>query len=97
MLRAPGEARKTTRAATSSGSFSRPIGTVSTTRPGPPHVGLAVPRTALDLELRAPGRETTRIHLEPEDLVGTVLYLASDASRFVTGQTLAVDGGTVFS
>src|SRR5262245_12686597 len=29
----------------------------------------------------------------PEDLVGTFLYLASDASDFVTGQTILVDGG----
>jgi len=34
--------------------------------------------------------------LETGDLVGTIVYLASDASRFVTGQTLMVDGGTVF-
>ncbi len=34
--------------------------------------------------------------LETEDLAGTVIYLASDASRFVTGQTLMVDGGTTF-
>ena len=35
-------------------------------------------------------------NLQPEDLAGTVLYLASDASKFVTGQTIMVDGGTVF-
>jgi p-cumic alcohol dehydrogenase len=35
-------------------------------------------------------------NLEVEDLTGTIVYLASDASRFVTGQTLMVDGGTVF-
>lgn len=35
---------------------------------------------------------------EPEELNETVAYLMSDASRFVTGQTLRVDGGfTVFS
>ena len=34
--------------------------------------------------------------LSPDDLTGTVLYLASDASKFVTGQTIMVDGGTVF-
>jgi NAD(P)-dependent dehydrogenase (short-subunit alcohol dehydrogenase family) len=29
----------------------------------------------------------------PEDLVGTLLYLASPASGFLTGQTIVVDGG----
>jgi NAD(P)-dependent dehydrogenase (short-subunit alcohol dehydrogenase family) len=30
---------------------------------------------------------------KPEDLTGAVLYLASDASRFVTGTVMIVDGG----
>lgn len=30
---------------------------------------------------------------QPEELNGTVVYLASDASNYVTGQILAVDGG----
>ena len=30
---------------------------------------------------------------QPEDLVGAVLFLASDESRWVTGSTVTVDGG----
>ncbi|MBP1629049.1 MAG: kduD [Holophagaceae bacterium] len=32
---------------------------------------------------------------EPEDFVGPTIFLASDASAFVTGHILSVDGGTV--
>jgi len=31
----------------------------------------------------------------PQDLVGTLVFLASDDSDFITGQTIAVDGGSV--
>lgn len=34
-------------------------------------------------------------HLVPEDIVGGVLFLASDVSRMMTGQTMVIDGGVV--
>lgn len=32
---------------------------------------------------------------QPEDLVGTALFLASDAAAFITGQTIVVNGGSI--
>ena len=42
------------------------------------------------------GAQTLQQNLETGDLVGTVIYLAGDASKYVTGQTIMVDGGTVY-
>jgi NAD(P)-dependent dehydrogenase (short-subunit alcohol dehydrogenase family) len=36
-----------------------------------------------------------RRHEMPEDLTGTAVFLASDESDFITGQTIVVDGGSV--
>lgn len=33
---------------------------------------------------------------QPEDLIGTILFLSSPASDFITGQTINVDGGEAF-
>lgn len=41
------------------------------------------------------GGQALRRNLEPADVAGTVVHLLSDESRFVTAQTLMVDGGTV--
>ncbi len=41
-------------------------------------------------------QQAIRKPLVPEDIVGAVLYLASDHSKLTTGQTIMVDGGTVF-
>ena len=40
-------------------------------------------------------QQAIRRPLETEDIVGAVLFLASDLSKLTTGQTLMVDGGTV--
>jgi 3-oxoacyl-[acyl-carrier protein] reductase len=40
--------------------------------------------------------QAIRRYQRPEDLVGLLVFLASRASAFVTGQTLLVDGGRAF-
>lgn len=46
------------------------------------------------LEVIKSGQSIQR-NLTPHDLVGAAIWLVSDASCFVTGQTIAIDGGTV--
>jgi NAD(P)-dependent dehydrogenase (short-subunit alcohol dehydrogenase family) len=46
------------------------------------------------LEVIKTGQSIQR-NLTPFDLVGAATWLVSDASCFVTGQTIAIDGGTV--
>jgi 3-oxoacyl-[acyl-carrier protein] reductase len=39
--------------------------------------------------------QSLKRNLYPDDVVGAVMWLLSDMSKFVTGQTIAIDGGTV--
>jgi len=49
-----------------------------------------------DAESYGVERGAIKRSLQPEDIVGTALFLASDASAMVTGQTYVVDGGRQF-
>ena len=43
------------------------------------------------------GKQCLKETLAPEDILGGVLFLASDSSRMMTGQSIAIDGGVVVS
>lgn len=40
-------------------------------------------------------RQCLKAHLEPQDIVDAVLFLASNTSKMMTGQCMVVDGGVV--
>ena len=42
------------------------------------------------------GNQSLKRQQTPEDMVGTLLFLASPASGFMTGQSICVDGGAAF-
>jgi len=49
-----------------------------------------------DAETYGVARGSIKRSAHPEDVVGAAVFLASDESRFITGQTLIVDGGRQF-
>lgn len=57
------------------------------------HEGQNAPRALAELQLRE--RSIKRLQT-PDDLMGTLIFLASPDSDFMTGQTIVVDGGSVF-
>ena len=65
-------------------------------RPGP-HLergGQGPERLRRDARPPTSRRRALKREEEPEDLVGTVVFLASHDSDFMTGQTMLVDGGS---
>lgn len=48
----------------------------------------------MDLEAHL-AKQCLKEHLKPNDVTGGALFLASDASRMMTGQILVIDGGVV--
>ncbi|MGN6720909.1 MAG: SDR family NAD(P)-dependent oxidoreductase [Candidatus Binatia bacterium] len=57
------------------------------------HEGQNAPKALTELQLKA--RSIKRLQT-PEDLLGTLVFLASSDSDFMKGQTIVVDGGSVF-
>jgi NAD(P)-dependent dehydrogenase (short-subunit alcohol dehydrogenase family) len=57
------------------------------------HEGQNAPKALTELQLKQ--RSIKRLQT-PDDLIGTLVFLCSSDSDFMTGQTIVVDGGSVF-
>ena len=57
------------------------------------HEGQNAPKALTELQLKA--RSIKRLQT-PDDLMGTLVFLSSSDSDFMTGQAIVVDGGSIF-
>ena len=57
------------------------------------HEGQNAPKELTELQLKA--RSIKRLQT-PDDLMGTLVFLSSSDSDFMTGQAIVVDGGSIF-
>jgi 3-oxoacyl-[acyl-carrier protein] reductase len=69
--------------------------TVNAIAPGTIHTDATMKVVPEALRNEMIGRAAIGIRAEPAELVGTLRYLVGDGAAFVTGQTIAVDGGAV--
>lgn len=82
-------------------SLAREVGadgvTVNAIAPGLVHNESSRTLNGEDYFARVAGQRAVPRSMLPTDLVGAVAFLTSPDSAFMTGQTLVVDGGVVFS
>jgi NAD(P)-dependent dehydrogenase (short-subunit alcohol dehydrogenase family) len=82
-------------------ALSRELGehgiAVNTLAPGLVLSDTGVKNTQHHDEERAPVRNSRAFKRDmfPDDLLGALVFLASSDSDFITGQTIAVDGGSI--
>ena len=80
-------------------SMARELGadgiTVNAVMPGLTDTGIETAGLTEEIWELIVARQSIPRRQVPDDLIGMLMYLASDASAFVTGQTLAVDGGNI--
>ena len=69
--------------------------TVNAIAPGTIHTEATMRVVSPEMLALQRGRQCVDIEGQPEHLVDTLRYFVSEGARFVTGQTIFVDGGAI--